>query len=243
MAGNIDCRQHLTSSIAGAHRTVNQHKPYLNPSPTFPAAVRAPTQHGHDLCRDARHLPTFSGAWPLCLHPPATVAHRGSALQLPLPGQPSSSCTGLALQHRQPRLQHTCLEHIPQELQRPIHPAVHHQEQTLDGAAAPRSTCSTPPGALMHPRLQRIDWSRHMSELQVHPISCAARWQRCSCSLLLCLPSLHRTASSRRQPVGAAAPPPPCSTASGALRQSATWPLLYHSSLSGAARPVAWPSL
>ena len=48
----------------------------------------------------------------------------------------------------------------------------------------------------MQPRLQRTDWSRHMSELQMHPVSCAACWQQCSCSLLLCACSAGSPACS-----------------------------------------------
>ena len=38
----------------------------------------------------------------------------------------------------------------------------------------------------MQPSLQHTDYGRHLSELQVHPMSCAVCRQQCSCSLLIC---------------------------------------------------------
>ncbi len=91
------CWEYLTSSIAGAHSGARSMNPNSHPSPTFPAAVRALTQHSKrcaltpDTCPPFQALGLFVRILPRLWHVMALLCSCCCLVSL-LPLVPGSPC-------------------------------------------------------------------------------------------------------------------------------------------------------
>ena len=96
MAGSTHANNSSQAGMQGTHKGEGR-KPYCNPSPTFPAAVRAPTQHSKrrtmapDTCPPFQALGLFVCVLPRLWHVVALLCSRCCLVSL-LPLVPGSPC-------------------------------------------------------------------------------------------------------------------------------------------------------